>query len=207
MQEFSLYIYSLIFLSICQMFFEKILWKFSGKVTFEQFVRVKLALRGFWLACSCDFGVSAKPWRFRRRRTAEIARAKPRPFEAGRSWLRPLLPRFTVWYSLLFTRSWRFFGHRTRKIARVQSRPLKRDGRDCTRIFAGSVPRNILCCLRALLQFRRRRAAEIARFCKTSFSKNAWGTPLGVFPKPFSSRGGKLFVFRNAKGVSPLEPP
>ena len=47
-------------------------------------------------------------------------------------------------------------------------------------------PRNMPCGLRAPLRFRRRRAAEIARFCKTSFSKNALGTPPRGFPQaPF----------------------
>ena len=53
------------------------------------------------------------------------------------------------------------------------------------------LPRSLLCGLRALGRFRRHRTAEIARLRETEFHANAWG---------------KLFVFRNAKCVSPQTP-
>ena len=53
------------------------------------------------------------------------------------------------------------------------------------------LPRSLLCGLRALGRFRRHRTAEIARLRETPFHANAWG---------------KLFVFRNAKCVSPQTP-
>ena len=62
-------------------------------------------------------GVSAKPWHFRRHRTAENARVKPRPFKAGRSRLHPHFCRVLP-LEMLCGRRGRFFGHRTRKIAR-----------------------------------------------------------------------------------------
>ena len=148
---------------------------FGNIFSFGDLVNARRGFRGVWACGERELlcrelrfrsvnrtRVSAKPGHFRRHRTAENARVKPRTLFTGMCGASHAFePAFTSGLALRVTRS--------------------------RAISAASNRRN--CCI----------------FVKLRFTKMLGEHPAGVFPKPYSSRG-KLFVFRNAEGVSPLEP-
>ena len=184
------------------MFFEKILWKFSANSQMgniyckkQRIAAVLQSLLGIsgrfcwmgraflkFLVSLCElFGVSAKPWRFRRHRTAEIARVKPRPKPEKNSGVTSAAspafePSFTIGNALrkaraifrasnpknraflknyVFQKRGQIFRHRVGKFAWVSLLLL---------------PLHSLWYIRALRHFRRHRTGENARFWETRSS-------------------------------------